>query len=82
MRLSLLQVRSRAEELRRSVAEVLEALSSGTTLRWEDFLKKFSVINQQVRPGSTVLGAVYCKVRSNRDSFRVFLHCGRNMSED
>lgn len=79
MRLSLVQVRSRAEELRRSVAEVLEALSSGTTLRWEDFLKKFSVINQQVRPGSTVLGAVYCEVRSNRLSFRVF---GRNMSED
>ena len=60
------------------MAEVLEALSSGTTLRWEDFLKKFSIINQQVRPGSTVLGASYCKVRLDRHSFKVF---GCNMSE-
>eukprot|EP00955_Chlamydomonas_euryale_P117934 366507-Chlamydomonas_euryale.AAC.6 len=44
-----LQVRSRAEDLRRGVQEVLDALACGATLRWADFLKKFTVINVQVR---------------------------------
>ena len=35
-------------DLRRSVHEIADALARGEPLRWEDCLKKLSVINQQV----------------------------------
>ena len=43
------QVRARADELRRSLDEVITALSlNAHMLQWEDILKKFATINLQV----------------------------------
>ncbi|KAG1665998.1 hypothetical protein FOA52_010096 [Chlamydomonas sp. UWO 241] len=46
--LNMAAVRARAEELKRSVQDVVDALAAGATLHWEDFLKKFTIVNQQI----------------------------------